>query len=83
MLSQSIQQMHRSSRGTYGSPQIEASLVAKEFRVDRQRGFAEWQRCERSRHCGTSIITPAMKKSMILSTFRRITLKQGCSKHHQ
>jgi putative transposase len=37
MLAQQIQQIHQSSRGTYGSPRIQASLVAKGFRVGRQR----------------------------------------------
>jgi len=36
-LSQQIQQIHQSSRGTYGSPRIHASLGAKGFQVGRQR----------------------------------------------
>jgi transposase InsO family protein len=37
MLAQQIRQIHQSSRGTYGSLRIQASLVAKGFRVGRQR----------------------------------------------
>jgi putative transposase len=37
ILSEQIKQIHQSSRQTYGSPRIHASLVAKEFQVARNR----------------------------------------------
>jgi putative transposase len=37
VLSEHIQQIHQTSRQTYGSPRIHASLVAKGFQVGRQR----------------------------------------------
>jgi putative transposase len=37
ILSEQITQIHQSSRQTYGSPRIHASLVAKGFQVGRQR----------------------------------------------
>ncbi|PZD70246.1 hypothetical protein C1752_15938 [Acaryochloris thomasi RCC1774] len=37
ILSEQIQQIHQDSRHTYGSPRIHAALIAKGFRVGRQR----------------------------------------------
>lgn len=37
ILSEQIQQIHQDSRQTYGSPRIHAALLAKGFRVGRQR----------------------------------------------
>jgi transposase InsO family protein len=37
MLAQQIRQIHQSSRGTYGSPRIHATLVAKGCQIGRQR----------------------------------------------
>lgn len=37
ILSEQIQQIHQQSRQTYGSPRIHAALIAKGFRVGRQR----------------------------------------------
>ena len=37
MLSQEIQQIHKDSRDTYGSPRIHAALIAKGWQVSRQR----------------------------------------------
>ena len=37
VLSEQIKQIHQSSRQTYGSPRIHAALIAKGFRIGRQR----------------------------------------------